>query len=58
LHVGHRQDAEARRRRSIINEVESLDRRIQGLERDYVELLDQRKKLATELETLDRAESP
>jgi hypothetical protein len=31
LHVGHRLDAEARRRRSIIKEVESLDRRIRGL---------------------------
>jgi hypothetical protein len=58
LHVGHRGDAEARRRRSIVKELESLDRRVREIERDHAGLLDRRNKLAAELESSDRAESP
>jgi hypothetical protein len=50
LHVGHRQDAEVRSRRSIIKQLGSLDRRIHKLERDYAGLLERRNKLAADLE--------
>ena len=53
LHVGHRQDGEARRRRSIIKELESLERRLRELERDYEEMLGRRNKLAADLQTIE-----
>jgi hypothetical protein len=58
LHVGHPQDAAARRRRSILKELELLDGRVREIERDYEGLLDRRHKLAAELQTMDRSDSP
>lgn len=53
LHVGHRQDAQARRRRSIVKELESLERRMLELKRSYAGLLDRRDKLVEELEAME-----
>lgn len=58
LHVGHRQDAEARRRRSIIKELGALNPRIAELGRRYADLLEQRKKLAAALEVIESGDSP
>jgi hypothetical protein len=58
LHVGHRQDALARRRRSIVKELESVDRRVREIERDHAGLLDRRNKLAARLESMEPTDLP
>jgi hypothetical protein len=53
LDVGHRQGDEARRRRSIINELASLDQSIRELEQRRAGLLN---RLSAELESMDPAD--
>jgi hypothetical protein len=58
LHVGHRPDAVAQRRRFIVKELKSLDRRTREIEQSYAGLVDRRKNLAAELETMEATDLP
>lgn len=60
LHVGHRQNSEARRRRLAVKELRSLDLRIQEVDQKRGELLAHRRKILAGLLELEvgRADSP